>query len=119
RRDAQALVVVRVRRGEMTDPGALERLLEARHGRGVRRSAVHGPGAVVPAHELDAVAGLGADDADEREALARAGEGADQRARRAVAVGGGAAADHGGERSGEHTSELQSRAKLVCRLLLE
>src|SRR5690625_7092425 len=28
-------------------------------------------------------------------------------------------ADHGGERSEEHTSELQSRGHLVCRLLLE
>src|SRR5439155_26116838 len=31
----------------------------------------------------------------------------------------GAARLHGGERSEEHTSELQSRGHLVCRLLLE
>src|SRR5256886_16869959 len=29
------------------------------------------------------------------------------------------AADHPGERSEEHTSELQSQSNLVCRLLLE
>src|SRR6201994_4800760 len=28
-------------------------------------------------------------------------------------------ADHGGKRSEEHTSELQSQSNLVCRLLLE
>src|SRR2546425_5099720 len=34
--------------------------------------------------------------------------------------GGGTGCDHGGdERSEEHTSELQSLAYLVCRLLLE
>src|SRR3712207_7366750 len=31
----------------------------------------------------------------------------------------GAALEHGGQRSEEHTSELQSRQYLVCRLLLE
>src|SRR3712207_8058673 len=34
-------------------------------------------------------------------------------------VGRGAAAARGGGRSEEHTSELQSRQYLVCRLLLE
>src|SRR5690606_40961926 len=34
------------------------------------------------------------------------------------ATGGGRAARTGGDRSEEHTSELQSREKLVCRLLL-
>src|SRR5688572_31640544 len=34
-------------------------------------------------------------------------------------VGGGAAPGGGGERSEEHTSELQSQSNLVCRLLLE
>src|SRR5690606_39873622 len=29
------------------------------------------------------------------------------------------ASDHGGPRSEEHTSELQSRVNLVCRLMLE
>src|SRR5690606_41041689 len=33
--------------------------------------------------------------------------------------GGGAGADVSGVRSEEHTSELQSRENLVCRLLLE
>src|SRR3712207_8495597 len=40
----------------------------------------------------------------------------DQRARREAAVAGIAGI---GERSEEHTSELQSRQYLVCRLLLE
>src|SRR2546430_3072127 len=31
----------------------------------------------------------------------------------------GVGADRGGERSEEHTSELQSQSNLVCRLLLE
>src|SRR3989441_6033638 len=35
------------------------------------------------------------------------------------AGGPGARVRHGGERSEEHTSELQSLAYLVCRLLLE
>src|SRR3712207_8584910 len=34
-------------------------------------------------------------------------------------VGGGAPHQPGGDRSEEHTSELQSRQYLVCRLLLE
>src|SRR5690349_24005604 len=33
--------------------------------------------------------------------------------------GGGRSAAHRGDRSEEHTSELQSRRDLVCRLLLE
>src|SRR5207302_7502296 len=36
-----------------------------------------------------------------------------------IADGGRAAAGSGGRRSEEHTSELQSRENLVCRLLLE
>src|SRR5690625_1395761 len=37
----------------------------------------------------------------------------------AVAIGGGSAPEHTATRSEEHTSELQSRGHLVCRLLLE
>src|SRR5437868_11656103 len=53
------------------------------------------------------------------------GEGAGHGPRRAAARGGGAADDRGlalvlgPHRSEEHTSELQSRFDLVCRLLLE
>src|SRR2546422_1930154 len=36
-----------------------------------------------------------------------------------VLLGGGRSASFWGERSEEHTSELQSRLHLVCRLLLE
>src|SRR2546430_6590285 len=38
---------------------------------------------------------------------------------RAIAHGGHVAGQLGQERSGEHTSELPSQSKLVCRLLLE
>src|SRR5690606_40306952 len=38
---------------------------------------------------------------------------------RAGLAAGGPGADHTGFRSEEHTSELQSRENLVCRLLLE
>src|SRR3712207_8643059 len=41
------------------------------------------------------------------------------RARRRVGAGGAGAARAGAARSEEHTSELQSRQYLVCRLLLE
>src|SRR3712207_8978997 len=54
----------------------------------------------------------GAGDGDGRE-----GAGARRGAARALRGGGPAA--HGGGRSEEHTSELQSRQYLVCRLLLE
>src|SRR2546430_10747154 len=37
----------------------------------------------------------------------------------AGACSGGAHASHVGRRSEEHTSEIQSQSKLVCRLLLE
>src|SRR2546425_6328967 len=40
-------------------------------------------------------------------------------AKLAQVTGGGKAYRYGGERSEEHTSELQSLAYLVCRLLLE
>src|SRR2546422_5365166 len=36
-----------------------------------------------------------------------------------VKVGGAGSGEQGAERSEEHTSELQSRLHLVCRLLLE
>src|SRR2546421_5561448 len=45
--------------------------------------------------------------------------GASIAARAAAATGAGVAAAHGRRRSEEHTSELQSRSDLVCRLLLE
>src|SRR3712207_8447471 len=46
--------------------------------------------------------------------------GPDERAyERRVARGGGGVAQRCSERSEEHTSELQSRQYLVCRLLLE
>src|SRR3712207_8991503 len=41
------------------------------------------------------------------------------RAEEAGAPGGGVELPEGGDRSEEHTSELQSRQYLVCRLLLE
>src|SRR5690606_41932353 len=54
-----------------------------------------------------------------REVVAAVGrpapDGLEEQARRRVHVGGRA----GGARSEEHTSELQSRENLVCRLLLE
>src|SRR2546426_1929802 len=39
--------------------------------------------------------------------------------RGALAFGGAGPVSHGGARSEEHTSELQSPCNLVCRLLLE
>src|SRR5207253_11208222 len=41
------------------------------------------------------------------------------RGKRRAALGARAAGDRAGARSEEHTSELQSRGHLVCRLLLE
>src|SRR3712207_8886314 len=50
---------------------------------------------------------------------ARAGAGGARGAVRAVGRRGAAGSGDGGFRSVEHTSELQSRQYLVCRLLLE
>src|SRR5947209_12484983 len=44
---------------------------------------------------------------------------ADRRARAVCLLAGGGARCHPARRSEEHTSELQSRQYLVCRLLLE
>src|SRR3712207_7311894 len=50
---------------------------------------------------------------------ARAGTDAARGRVRVVAVDGDEGLERGGARSEEHTSELQSRQYLVCRLLLE
>src|SRR2546428_6503870 len=58
---------------------------------------------------------------DRQASAARARAARGQGAPRAVAVTGGAGSGGGdrARRSEEHTSELQSRSELVCRLLLE
>src|SRR5690606_41798142 len=78
--------------------------------RGEGRVGCGGLGVVVPADPVD----LG----DELDAV---GEPLEAPQRRADPVGGGSAGERGGRggRSEEHTSELQSRENLVCRLLLE
>src|SRR5439155_20588076 len=84
------------------------------------------PGAAVPADAADAgsadagpaaarPAG-GLSPADTRAALRRTGPAI---VRRCGAADDGCAADAAVSRSEEHTSELQSRGHLVCRLLLE
>src|SRR5690606_39813306 len=54
-----------------------------------------------------------------RGAAGRPGRRATAGRRRSAASGPGAAPGRAGARSEEHTSELQSRENLVCRLLLE
>src|SRR2546430_4546349 len=56
-----------------------------------------------------------------RRSAVRAGRAVDRAApaRQPAAAGHAAAAARHGERSEEHTSELQSQSNLVCRLLLE
>src|SRR3712207_8476920 len=49
----------------------------------------------------------------------RVGQGLDERAEEVVTSGAGPGEDDQVRRSEEHTSELQSRQYLVCRLLLE
>src|SRR5690606_41759771 len=75
----------------------------------------------VPGGDGSHVAGDGLGD-DRRDAVGVRGEGGFDGGRVVVGhhdgVGGGGGGD-AGRRSEEHTSELQSRENLVCRLLLE
>src|SRR5439155_4895713 len=98
--------------------------------------AVHSSGGALVERAVDLepsgrAAGHGSDDADTKSGAARARRAGEKRARarlaralyafdagRAPGPQAGAAAQVG-PRSEEHTSELQSRGHLVCRLLLE